>query len=265
MNRAEMRRQKKQQSKMEEALKKAGVPEFQMPAAPMRVNGLSDRELADMTGLKVVALENWRKEQTELIQKAAVIEAQEKLDRAEEYITFCNILTSLKALDGFRYAKAAINHLLEHYNKSITDTEKGNAKQTYEELHKKYGIEFEFDEPNLNEELGFGDVDWMNEYIGRNIPYSVYNKIYNDAKNIQSVYTQLAVIWELCEEFGFSRHKKGDGSMLEKFMIGTKKKYDYIDALEHGASDIAKMLKKRYDIEIGWEDGTQDTIERFDL
>lgn len=266
MNRAEMRRQKKQQAKMDEALKKAGLPEFQMPTAPMRVNGLSDQELANMTGVKVVALENWRKEQTEAIKKATLMEAQEKLDRAEEYITFCNILTSLKALDGFRYAKAAAVHLIENYNKSIIDSKaEGSAKKTYKELYEKYGIEFEFDEPNLNEELGFGDVSWMNEYIGKNIPYSIYRKIYDDSKNIQSVYTQLAVIWELCEEFGFSRHKKGDGSMLEKFMVGTKKKYDYMDALEHGASDTVKMLKERYEIEIGWEPGTQDTIERFDL
>lgn len=138
MNRAEMRRQKKQQAKMDEALKKAGLPGFQMPAAPVRVNGLSDQEVANLTGAKVVALENWRREQTETIQKALMIEAQEKLDRAEEYITFCNVLTSLKALDGFRYAKAAATYLIENYNKSIIDSKtEGGAKKTYEELHEK--------------------------------------------------------------------------------------------------------------------------------
>lgn len=264
MNRAEMRRQKKQQAKMDEALKKAGFPGFQMPAAPVRVNGLSDQEVANLTGAKVVALENWRREQTEAIKKALKKEAQEKLDRAEEYITFCNILTSLKALDGFRYAKAAATYLIENYNKSIIDSKaEGSAKKTYEELHEKYGIEFEFEEPNLNEELGYGDVDWMTEYIGRNIPYSVYQKIWNDSRNIQSVMTQLAVLWELCEEFGFAKQKK-NGTMLNKFMLGTKMKYDQMDSMEHSIRDITKLLKERYDIEVTWGPGTQKTLERFD-
>lgn len=263
MNRAEMRRQKKQQAKMDEALKKAGFPGFQMPAAPVRVNGLSDQEIANLTGVKVVALENWRREQTETIKKALMIEAQEKLDGAEENATLCNILTSLKALSSFRYAKAAANHLMEHYNDNIVNRE--TAKQTYKELHEKYDIEFEFDEPNLNEALGHGDVDWMTEYIGRNIPYSIYSKIFDDSKNIQNVYTQLAVIWELCEDFGFAKHKKGAGSMLDKFMAGTIAKCDHMGSTEHGASGIAKMLKERYEIEIDWQPGMQDTIERFNL
>lgn len=233
MSRAEMRRQKKQQEKMESALKKAGFPEFRAPVAPLRINGLSDQEVANMTGVKVAALENWRKENTEMIIKALKIEMQEKLDMAEEIITLKNILASLEALDGFRYAKSAANYLVEHYSKAMERLEQSNVRTNYEGLHKKYGIEFEFEEPNLNEMLGFEEVDWMKEYIGRNIPYSVYEKICNDAKNIQSVYTQLAVLWELCEEFGFAKHRKGAGSMLDKFMDGTKAKYDYIYSTKH--------------------------------
>lgn len=264
MNRAEMRRQKKQQAKMDEALKKAGFPGFQMPAAPVRVNGLSDQEVANLTGAKVVALENWRREQTETIKKALKIEAQEKLDRAEEYITFYNVLTSLKALDGFRYAKAAATYLIDNYSKSIIDSKtEGSAKKLYKEIHEKYGIEFEFDEPNLNEDLGYGDVDWMTEYIGQNIPYSVYQKIWNDSRNIQSVMTRLVVLWELCEEFGFAKTKK-NGTMLNKFILGTKKKYDQMDSMEHPIRDITKLLEEKYDIEVDWGSETQKTLERFD-
>ena len=105
----------------------------------------------------------------------------------------------------------------------------------------------------------------MEEYIGRNIPYSVYCKIWDDAKNILSVATQLAVIWELCENFSFSKHKKGDGSMLDKFMQGTKEKYDEIDADPHGPSKILKLLKEKYDIDVVWSENTQKTIDRFGL
>lgn len=265
MSRAEMRRQKRQQEKINSALKKAGVPEFQIPVAPMRLTGLTDQELANMTGAKVVELETWRKEQTELIEKAAIKQAQETLDRAEEYITFHNILTSFLALDGFRYGKAAANYLLENYNECTKKVKQEGARKTYENLNKKFGIEFEFDEPDLNKELGFEDVDWMNDYIHMNIPYSVYCRIQDDARNIQNVYTLLAVIWELCEGFGFHKHPDSAGNKLDKFMRETKEKCERIDRMEHGARDTARMLKEKYKIDIGWEPGIQETIERFDL
>ena len=265
MSRAEMRRQKRQQEKINSALKQAGIPEFRPPVAPMRITGLSDQELANMTGVKIAALEEWRKEQKEIIERAAIKEAQEKLDRAETFIVYCNLLTSMKALEGFRYAKAAANYLIENYNNSIVPSDPENAKIVCDEMKEKYGVEFEFDDPKINEELGFGDIDWMKDYIGMNIPYSVYCKIHDDAKNIQSVFTQLAVIWELCEDFGFHKHPDSSGNKLNKFMIGTKEKYDKIDRMKHGARDTARMLKQKYNIDIGWEQGTQGTIERFDL
>ena len=269
MSRAELRRQersqKKDRKKAETLLKQAGFPAFQMPPAPMRTSNLSVQEVANLTGAKVAVLEQWRREQTEEIKKACIVEAQEKLNKAEEYSTLCNIIASLKALEGFRYGKAAAAHLLEHYSECVEATEKQNIRKTYEELHEKWGIEFEFDSPELNKEMGFDDVNWMEEYIGRNIPYSVYCKIWDDAKNIQSVATQLAVIWELCENFSFSKHKKGDGSMLDKFMQGTKEKYDEIDADPHGPSKALKLLKEKYDIDITWSENTQKIIDRFGL
>lgn len=53
--------------------------------------------------------------------------------------------------------------------------------------------------------------------------------------------------------------------MLDKFMCGTKKKYDQIDAAQHGARDALRLLKEKYDIDIGWTKETEDTIQRFDL
>ncbi len=269
MGRAELRRQaksrKKEQEKISKVLKNAGFPEFQLPPAPLKTTHLSIPEAAKLTGSKIAVLEQWRKEQTEEIRKACIMEAQEKLDQAENFITLCNIITSLKALEGFRYAKAAAGYLLEHYSESVVALEKQNIQETYQELSEKWGIEMEFEAPELNKEMGFEDANWMEEYIGRNIPYSVYEKIWDDSRNIQSVYTQLAVIWELCEEFGFAKHKSGSGNMLDKFMHGTKEKYDQIDQMKHGARDTMKLLKEKYDIDIGWAEKTEDTIRRFDL
>ena len=269
MGRAELRRQaksrKKEQEKISKVLKNAGFPEFQLPPAPLKTTNLSTAEVANLTGTKIAVLEQWRKEQTEEIRKACIMEAQEKLDQAENFITLCNVITSLKALEGFRYAKAAAGYLLEHYSESVVASEKQNIQETYRELSDKWGIEMEFEAPELNKEMGFDEVDWMEIYIGLHIPYSVYEKIWNDSRNIQSVYTQLAVIWELCEDFSFSKHKKGDGSMMDKFMHGTKEKYDRIDSMKHGAKDTMRMLKEKYDIDIGWTEKTEETIRRFDL
>lgn len=265
MSRAEMRRQKKQQEKVGKLLKQAGFPEFQLPPAPLRTTNLSIQEVANITGSKIAVLEQWRKEQQEEIKEACIIEAQERLDQAENFITLCNVITSLKALEGFRYGKAAALYLLEHYSESVISAEKQNIQKTYQELHEKWGIEMEFDVPELNEEMGFNEVDWMEHYIGRHIPYSIYEKIWNDSRNIQSVCTQLAVIWELCEEFGFAKHKNTSGSMLDKFMRGTKEKYDQIDAAKHGARDALRLLNEKYDIDIGWSEETEETIQRFDL
>lgn len=269
MGRAELRRQakrrKKEQEKISKVLKNAGFPEFQLPPAPLKTTNLSIPEVAKLTGSKIAVLEQWRKEQTEEIRKVCIMEAQEKLDQVENFITLCNIITSLKALEGFRYAKAAAGYLLEHYSESVVALEKQNIQETYQELSEKWGIEMEFEAPELNKEMGFEDANWMEEYIGRNIPYSVYEKIWDDSRNIQSVYTQLAVIWELCEEFGFAKHKSGSGNMLDKFMHGTKAKYDQIDQMKHGARDTMRLLKEKYDIDIGWTEKTEETIRRFDL
>lgn len=253
------------QKKPAKVLKNAGFPEFQLPPAPLKTTNLSSAEVANLTGTKIAVLEQWRKEQTEEIRKACIMEAQEKLDQAENFITLCNIITSLKALEGFRYAKAAAGYLLEHYSESVVASEKQNIQETYRELSEKWGIEMEFEAPELNKEMGFEEVDWMENYIGLHIPYSVYEKIWNDSRNIQSVCTQLAVIWELCEEFGFAKHKSGSGNMLDKFMHGTKEKYDQIDQMKHGARDTMKLLKEKYEIDIGWTGKTEETIRRFDL
>ena len=128
MGRAELRRQaksrKKEQEKISKVLRNAGFPEFQLPPAPLKTTNLSIPEVAKLTGSKIAVLEQWRKEQVEEIKKACILEAQEKLDKAEKFITLCNIITSLKALEGFRYGRAAAEHMLNHYSESVVASKK---------------------------------------------------------------------------------------------------------------------------------------------
>ena len=53
--------------------------------------------------------------------------------------------------------------------------------------------------------------------------------------------------------------------MLDKFMKGTKEKYDRIDSMEHGVRYAMGIIKEKYDIDIGWTEKTEETIRRFDL
>lgn len=261
MGREENRRKRKEERK--KAQGKSNIP--RVPLAPLRLTNLQIQEVANLTGTKIAALEQWKKEQTEKIRKAAILETQEKLDRAEEYISLCNILTSLKALEGFRYAKAAANYMVEHYPESTVSSKPGIARKTYEELHEKWDVEIEFDEPDLNKEMGFDVVDWRYEYIKHRIPSSVFDKIWNDAENTQAAFLILAAVWELCEEFNFHKHQSGQGNMLTKFRKGFEEKQEKIEQMKHGVKDISKMLKQKYDVEIGWSDNIQKTINRFDL
>ena len=107
MGRAELRRQaksrKKEQEKITKVLKKCGIPGISASSGAVKNHKPFHPEVANITGTKIAVLEQWRKEQTEEIRKACIIEAQEKLDKAENFITLCNIITSLKALEGFRY------------------------------------------------------------------------------------------------------------------------------------------------------------------
>ena len=132
MGRAELRRQakrrKKEQEKVNKVLKNAGFPEFRLPPAPLKTTNLSDQEVANITGTKIAVLEQWRKAQTEEIRKACILEAQEKLDKAENFVTLCNVITSLKSLEGFRYGRAAAEHMLSHYSKSVVASEKTISK-----------------------------------------------------------------------------------------------------------------------------------------
>ena len=267
MSRAEQRRKQREQKKadkqMNAVLRQAGFPEFQLPPAPMRTTNLSDHEAANITGTKIAVLEQWRREQTEEIKKACIAEAQEKLDTAETFITVSNIIVTLSALEGFHWAKSASNWILEHYQEHLDKVTKENIRETYEKLHKKWGIEMEFDVPDLNILMGFEGVDWIQEYIKMHIPKSVYDRIWEDSENIQAATMQVATAWELCQDFGFSKH---DAKMMERFWKGYKEKYEQIDiAKKNGITDTCKMIKEKYGLEIRLPDYMKNTIERFGL
>lgn len=267
MSRAEQRRRdkadKKDRKRAEAILKQIGFPEFQMPPVQMRISDLSVQEAEARTGTKAVILEQWKREQTEKIKKACIIEAQEKLDKAEENAAMCNVIASLKSLDGFRYAKAAAQHIVDNFSHGLDCVKnRDEAKESCRDLLDRYGIDMGFDVPDINKLMEFDTVDWIQEYCKTKIPQSVYNRIWDDSENIQAAMMQVATAWELCKDFGFAKH---DAKMMERFWKGFREKYDSIDLSKHGISNTCKALKEKYDLEIRFPEYMRKSIERFEL
>lgn len=105
MNRAERRRMQKQ------AVKNNMV-------VPLRVVNQTDEQVAAQTGVKITQLKSYLSAREEEIKKFAVLEAQEKLWKAEDYIAVANILISIYAIKMSRknreHTKDLINRMLEN-------------------------------------------------------------------------------------------------------------------------------------------------------
>ena len=104
MNRAEMRRKAREQEKTQ---------------LPLNSN-LTLAQIAGMTGQQVSILQTYlkRKEQetTENVKDAIIREAQEKLERAEDYIAIINILISLYAIKMTWGFTEENKRFLDNYN-----------------------------------------------------------------------------------------------------------------------------------------------------
>lgn len=269
MNRAERRRleaaQRKQAEKESTIIKK--INGVALPLAPVKQisSNASVEEIAEATGTKVMDLKRWMDEREKEIRNACIAEAQQKLDRAEEYITLMNVVASLKALDGFRYGKSAAHYMLDHFNESAEYVKKDTVKETYAFFRDKWDLDVEFDEYDLNKELGYDTIDWTYAYLNMHVPERVYQTVYNDASNIEKVITQISVIWALCEGFGYHKHPESKGNMLNKFMKICKEKYDILEARKDPATFGQKLLKDKYEITINWSEQIQKTMDRFKL
>ena len=107
MTRAERRRQAKMQEKCQ---------------VPLNLN-LTVAQVAGMTGQQASILQTYLKrmeqQKTEAVTDAVIREAQEKLERAEDYITITNIIISLYAIKfswGFTKANKKFPKELESSN-----------------------------------------------------------------------------------------------------------------------------------------------------
>lgn len=146
MNRAEMRRQAREQEKTQ---------------LPLNSN-LTLAQIAGMTGQQVSILQTYlkRKEQetTENVKDAIIREAQEKLERAEDYIAIINILISLYAIKMTWGFTEENKRFLDNYNDARNYVDRIGAAKAYEIAKKDMEIDIEFEDLenyNIYKELGF--------------------------------------------------------------------------------------------------------------
>ena len=115
-----------------------------------------------VTGQQSMILHNYLKaredEITEQATDACIREAQEKLERAEDYIAIVNILISLYAIKMTWGFTEENKRFLDNYNAARDYVDRIGAAKAYEIAKKDMEIEIEFEDLanyNIYKELGF--------------------------------------------------------------------------------------------------------------
>lgn len=148
MNRAERRRQAKELAKK------------QMPL-PLNI-ALPVERAADIMGQDALVLKTYlelkEKETTEIVVDAVLREAQEKLARAEDYITIANIVISLYAAKMTWGYTEENKRFIKNFNAAREYVDRIDIAKAYEYIKRDMDIEIEFEDLenyNIYEELGF--------------------------------------------------------------------------------------------------------------
>ena len=146
MTRAERRRQAKMQEKYQ---------------VPLNLN-LTVAQVAGMTGQQASILQTYLKrmeqQKTEAVTDAVIREAQEKLERAEDYITITNIIISLYAIKFSWVFTKANKKFLKNWKAAMDYVDRIGVAKAYELAHKEMDIDVEFENLanyNIYEEMGF--------------------------------------------------------------------------------------------------------------
>ena len=128
---------------------------------PLNLN-LTVAQVAGMTGQQASILQTYLKrmeqQTTEAATDAVIREAQEKLKRAEDYITITNIIISLYAIKlSWGFTKAN-KKFLQNWKAAMDYVNRIGVAKAYELAHKEMDIDVEFEDLanyNIYEEMGF--------------------------------------------------------------------------------------------------------------
>lgn len=142
MTRAERRRQARMQEKCQ---------------VPLNLD-LTVAQVSGMTGQQASILQTYLKRMEQQTTDAVIREAQEKLERAEDYITVTNIIISLYAIKlSWGFTKAN-KKFLKNWKAAMDYVDRIGVAKAYELAQKEMDIDVEFENLanyNIYEEMGF--------------------------------------------------------------------------------------------------------------
>lgn len=224
--RAEFRRQEKQAAKSK------------LPA-PLNVSNYTVEQIANTAGTKIEYLTIWKNAREEEMRKAATLQAQEKLWKAEDYLAVANILITVYAIKMSRkdreHTKDLIHRMLNNLNAARDYVDHIGVQEAYNQAHKDLGIELEFDSMDLNKEFGFEEFDFREEGFENRSSLEIWNAAWEDAKDLSNIINTCATCGVLKAKFGFSNDD------IERLI---KLSNERADVAKNGTDGVTKLIEE---------------------
>lgn len=172
---------------MSNALRSKRKPVKQKPTLPLAVSSpgnvtfpsavlasgasMSLAQVSDATGVKVKILTDYLKEKEKEITDALIVESQEKLWKAEDYIAVANIIMAILAVKktyktekrGVLGWKRVAYGMTEHLNWAQEEINRLGIEKIYKQISEETDVQIEFDSMDLNKEFHFNDFDFRQE------------------------------------------------------------------------------------------------------
>lgn len=142
------------------------------PVAP-----LSMEQVAKQTNTPLMKLLEWQKLQRESMEKEICKEYQEKLYRAEELIQAGTTMAAILAVRKAWKNPLNIQKYFDALTETIDETFNGGAVEGIKKAARRVqamGLEFEFDDIDLNREFHLSDYDWRDD-VDRCTPTQSYD------------------------------------------------------------------------------------------
>lgn len=195
MNRSERRRMKKQADK-------------KVTTAPSNVLSYSSQQISNSTGIKLEQLKSYILTMEEKIKKDCILESQERLYKAEDYIAVANVLISIYAIKMSRKSrertKDLVQRMLDNLNAAREYVDRVGVQTAYEYAHDDFEIELEFDSMDMNKEFGFSQYDFREEGFEGKTGLEIWNEAWEDAKDLGNIINTCSIGLILKSEFKFS-------------------------------------------------------------
>lgn len=238
--RAEFKRQQKEAEKHA----KSKLP------APLNVSNYTAEQIASATGTKIEYLMIWKNAREEEMRKAAALEAQEKLYKAEDYIAVANILITVYAIKMSRksreHTKDLIHRMLDNLNAAKGYVERVGVDKAYEYAHRDFEIELEFDSMDLNKEFGFEEYDFREEGFENRSSLEIWNAAWENAKDFSNIINTCVICGTLkSPEFGFSN------ADIDKLIKLSNSMADEAKKASDGVTKLIEEFEKNTGLSIG--------------